>query len=103
MSGRMRLLTSKDHGNRRTIIEDNNDDEGNSIVHEFQECQPIQDAAKIMRDDIAPAKEWRHVAFIPTFVYNQAAREGWLNDEKAWKKWANDPDNAAFRTWRGHL
>lgn len=36
---------------------------------------------------------------VPAFVWEQSEREGW--DEKRWAQWLNDPDNAAFRVWRG--
>jgi hypothetical protein len=36
---------------------------------------------------------------VPAFVYEQSVREEW--DEARWARWLNDPDNAAFRVWRG--
>jgi hypothetical protein len=36
---------------------------------------------------------------VPVAVYEQSVREEW--DEKRWARWLNDPDNAAFRVWRG--
>ena len=38
---------------------------------------------------------------VPLTVWEQSEREGW--DEKAWSRWLNDPDNAAFRVWRGRV
>ena len=38
---------------------------------------------------------------VPLFVWEQSEREGW--DEKRWARWLNDPDNAAFRVWRGRV
>jgi hypothetical protein len=38
---------------------------------------------------------------VPLFVYEQSEREGW--DEKRWAQWLNDPDNAAFRVWKGSV
>lgn len=38
---------------------------------------------------------------VPLFVYEQSVREGW--DDKRWAQWLNDPDNAAFRVWRGRV
>lgn len=40
-------------------------------------------------------------AHIPRAVYDQAVREGWVHDRAAWKRWANDPDNKAFRVSYG--
>lgn len=39
------------------------------------------------------------VARVPMTVYEQSIIEEW--DEAKWKKWLNDPDNAAFRVWSG--
>lgn len=38
---------------------------------------------------------------VPLFVWEQSEREQWT--EKDWAKWLNDPDNAAFRVWRGSV
>jgi hypothetical protein len=38
---------------------------------------------------------------VPLFVYEQSEREQW--DQKRWAQWLNDPDNAAFRVWRGRV
>jgi hypothetical protein len=38
---------------------------------------------------------------VPITVAEQALREGWDQDD--WKKWLNDPDNAAFRVWPGRV
>lgn len=100
MTNRMRLLSA--FGGMKTFIEDNPHEEDNPIVHEWQECDHILEHAKLM-SELAPGKDWRHAAYIPQHVYNRAYREGWLNDEKAWRKWANDRDNYRFRTWPGRL
>jgi hypothetical protein len=36
---------------------------------------------------------------VPMTVAEKALREQW--DEGDWKKWLDDPDNAAFRVWPG--
>ena len=38
---------------------------------------------------------------VPMTVAEQAIREQW--DDNDWKKWLNDPDNAAFRVWPGRV
>jgi len=38
---------------------------------------------------------------VPLTVAEQAIREQW--DDAAWKRWLNDPDNAAFRIWPGRV
>lgn len=101
MTGRVRLLSS--HGGMKTFIEDNPHEEDNPIVHEHYDATEQLAQAQIVRNDLPPGKDWRAVATIPPFVMNRAFREGWFHDEKAWRKWGNDPDNAYFRLWRGRL
>src|SRR5688572_26862170 len=38
---------------------------------------------------------------VPMTVVEQSIREQW--DDNDWKKWLNDPDNAAFRIWPGRV
>lgn len=67
-----------------------------------EDCADIIKEAKQIADGPVN-KDFRHVAKIPRNVLDRAFREGWFHDKIAWKKWANEPDNAAFRTWRGRL
>lgn len=41
------------------------------------------------------------VASIPMNIYMDLKKKGITKDPKAFKKWLNDPDNAAFRTRPG--
>lgn len=45
--------------------------------------------------------EMSRVASIPLSVYYELKRQGIVDDQKAFKKWLNDPDNRAFRTREG--
>jgi hypothetical protein len=85
---------------RRKIVYHEQD--GRKFVETRQDVEPILDAAKILADE-PPGKDFRHAAFIPDVVLEQAFREGWFHDAAAWKRWANDPANARFRTWAGRL
>jgi len=76
--------------------------EGRTLIETRQDAEPILDAAKLLAD-AAPGKDFRHAAFIPDVVLEQAFREGWFHDAAAWKRWANYPANARFRTWAGRL
>jgi hypothetical protein len=53
--------------------------------------------------ELEPGKEFRYAAEIPHHVWWKAVRDGWVNDRQAWKRWANNPDNKAFRVWPGRL
>jgi hypothetical protein len=94
-----KLLTGSYPERRRVII---HKEDGVSRVETRQDVSPILRAAQIMRDE-TPGKDMRHAAFIPKTVLDQAFNEGWFHDPKAWKKWANDPANACYRTWQGRL
>ena len=47
--------------------------------------------------------EFSKVASLPLVVYNDLQKKGILNDEKAFKRWLNDPDNRFFRTRPGTI
>ena len=77
-------------------------EDGRTFLETRQDVEPIEAAARILADQ-PPGRDFRHAAFIPDVVLEQAFREGWFHDPKAWRRWANDPANAAFRTWKGRL
>lgn len=78
------------------------DDDGITRIETRQDVEPIIKAASILADE-PPGKDFRHAAFVPEAVINEAFIEGWFHDPQAWKNWANDPDNKCFRTWPGRL
>ena len=53
--------------------------EGDHIISETQNVDYILEAAK-EASEMTPSKELRHVAYIPEAIWNQAYREGWVND-----------------------
>jgi len=75
---------------------------GRTFIETRQDVTHIIEAAKIMADE-KPGKDFRHAAYIPEAVMDRAFNEGWFHDPKAWKRWANDPANAQYRTWNGRL
>lgn len=100
MGNARRLLTAR--GNYREYMHFDPDQPGAFIIETVQDCEAVVDKCKVLSDTV-PGKDFRHAACVPDFVFAQAMREGWLNDEKKWKAWANNPDNVAFRTWKGRL
>jgi hypothetical protein len=84
---------------RKTLF---HEEDGKTYVESRQDVEPILEAARIMADEV-PGKEFRHAAFVPETVLNQAFVEGWFHDPGAWKAWANDPANRDYRTWGGRL
>lgn len=78
------------------------EEDGKTYVETRQNVDHIIEAARIMADE-KPGKDFRHAAYIPAAVMDRAFNEGWFHDPKAWKRWANDPANACYRTWGGRL
>jgi hypothetical protein len=74
--------------------------DGITRVETRQDVSHIIEAAKIVGEQ-APHKDFRHAAFVPKTVLDQAFNEGWFHDKAAWKRWMNDPENACYRTWKG--
>ena len=84
---------------RATIL---HEEDGRRFIETRQDVAPVVAAARILADR-PPGKDFRHAAFVPEAVLNQAFNEGWFHDPAAWKSWANDPANACYRTWKGRL
>jgi len=93
------LLDSIADARRATILRE---EDGRSFIETRQDVAPIVAAAQILADQ-PPGKDFRHAAFVPETVLNQAFNEGWFHDRAAWKRWANDPANQCYRTWKGRL
>lgn len=84
---------------RKTIL---HEQDGKQWIETRQDVEPIIKAAKILAEQ-QPGKDFRHAAYIPESELNRAFTEGWFHDPKAWKRWANDPANACYRSWPGRL
>lgn len=46
---------------------------------------------------------FRKVASVPVDVFEQACREGWVEDDDRWKRWLNDGENRDFRVYEGRV
>ena len=93
------ILDALPDARRITIMHEH---EGKHLVESRQDCTHIVEAAKILSEQ-APGKDFRLAAVIPETVLNQAMLEGWFHDKAAWNRWANDPNNADLRVWKGRL
>lgn len=87
---------------RRKVIY--HEEDGRTYVETRQDCTQLVEAAKVLAE-VPPRKEdgWRFMCIIPAPVFDRAAREGWLHDKAAWRKWMNDSDNRAFNGGRSHV
>ena len=84
---------------RKTLY---HEEDGRTYIETRQDVAPVIQAAKDMWND-KPPLDMRRVALIPEAVLNQAFADGWFHDEAAWKKWANAPENACYRTCAGSI
>lgn len=67
------------------------------------EMDAVLDSIKLEREArvVNPKSPNKLVARVPMTIMEQSIHEQW--DEADWKKWLNDPDNAAFRIWKGRV
>lgn len=93
------LLDALPDSLRKTIL---HEEDGHFRIESRQDVEPIIKAAKILAEE-TPGKDFRHAAFVPETELNRAFTEGWFHDPQAWKRWANDPANDCYRTWKGRL
>ena len=96
---RSALLDLLPDARRKTLL---HAEDGRHFIECRQDVAPIVEAARLLAEE-APDRDFRHAAFIPESELNRAFTEGWFHDPAAWKRWANDPANACYRTWPGRL
>ena len=64
------------------------------FCEEFLTDAPIQQAAFQREVPLfGSAKDLKPLAVIPDSEWSRATREGWVNDQDRWAKWAKDIDN----------
>ena len=98
-----RTVTSDPIAKRRVRYHDDGD---GYVLETQQDVQHIVDknlARQALIDENASWGEMAQVAEIPLTVWGELVRNGIANDEKALRKWLDDPDNRFFRTRPGNL
>lgn len=74
-----------------------------SYIQTQQDVQPILEDNKIWRNDVDQRKhDFRRVASIPLHLFYQIPA-AIRNDSKELRKWLNQPEHSAFRTWEGSV
>jgi hypothetical protein len=96
-----KIIYRNDGAVKRTMILDD-ERPGMVTVQTQQDMTQTIENNKVMRER-HPARSTNKLLArgVPITVAEQALREGWDQDD--WKKWLNDPDNAAFRVWPGRV
>lgn len=100
----MRTCISRS-GSLSQILHTDVNDAFRGAVELQQDVDPVLELVRKRRElhERAPSKEFVPKAEIPMVVYLQACNEGWANDPAAWRRWFNNPDNAAFRISDGRM
>ena len=86
---------------KRTLIWEDDQPETVHVYTELDMEQTIENN-KILRE-LHPKRSTNKVLArgVPLTVAEKAIREQW--DDRAWARWLDDPDNAAFRVWPGRV
>lgn len=95
-----KILYHNQDGVRRTFLLDQDNPHGFTI-HSEVEMDQVLESIKLDRENHKTGTTNKLVARVPLTVYEKSLVEQW--DEGDWKKWLNDPDNAAFRVWQGRV
>ena len=82
-------------------------EEGDEYVvdsaHDVTEIIEANKASMAVHDEHERWGDISRVASIPMALYMQLQKEGIVDDEKAFKRWLNDPENWYFRTRFGRV
>lgn len=87
----------------REVITQDLDGKDTFHVRTRVNADPIIRANRISEENHKQGGHRKLAARVPITVYEKAVREGWANDQAAWRKFLNDPDNRAWRVWQGRL
>ena len=83
------------------------EEDGIMTVASMQDAEDIVEANKLFynsTDERARyGEKFTRMASVPMNVYMELVRTGVANDEAAFTRWLDDPDNKAFRTRPGKL
>ncbi len=92
-------------GITRTFHYDDSDD--SFVIKTVQDCDAVVGDNKALHADQDEKTGWKgtwhRVASIPNIVWWDLVKKGIADDEKALKKWLNDPDNRFFRVRPGKV
>lgn len=88
-------------GIRRTMVSDSEAPGQIKVLTEI-DVEGVIESNKIARE-LQPVRATNRLLAkgVPMTVVEKSLREQW--DDSDWKKWLNDPDNAAFRIWPGRV
>jgi hypothetical protein len=80
---------------------------GDVTIASAQDVEQIVEDTKGVHRQFDERSNWKgdmhRVATIPLTIYFDLYRKGIVQDQVAFKRWMNDPDNAVFRTRPGRV
>lgn len=65
---------------KKTIIHDG------KLMETRQDAEPILELVK-MRSQLPDDKDFKFLGEVPLATFGEALRDGWADDDKAWRKW----------------
>jgi hypothetical protein len=95
-----RLVYRNSDGVKRTALIDHERPD-RFTVHTQVAMEEVLAGIQRDRELQDPKSTNKLVARVPMTIVERSIHEQW--DEADWKKWLNDPDNAAFRVWQGRV
>ncbi|MGB2167214.1 MAG: hypothetical protein ACPH3M_08285 [Candidatus Puniceispirillales bacterium] len=95
------ILISKEAGKETTLHFD--DVDGTFTVASKEDVSPLIEQNKIHRNHANHGGNMRKAAEIPMSVYLDLEKRGITKDQKAFRRWLNDPDNRFFRTNESYI
>ena len=75
------------------------DGEGNYVIYEEQDAEPIMELAHHLSVDFTPSLDLRHIGEVPLPFLDQAIREGWVDDPVAWRRFLRDNSRFQVHKW----
>lgn len=84
------------HGGVSTYMHMDALGEGVHVIHDTWETEPIARELKFATERPGKMEFGRQERIIPPWVMDRAYREGWLHDQRAWRRWANGEEGRRF-------
>lgn len=84
----------------RTLVFDRDEPDKFGVYTEL-DVEQVLKTNKALAETQERRSDTKLLARVPMTIYEQSLRENW--DDGDWKKFLNDPDNAAFRVWPGRV
>lgn len=91
--------------NVKSIIHADTNRPDEFTIQTTEDLEPLIQHCQQARENLRPRgqRDMVPVAEIPLSVVEKMMADGSWDDDKALKRWLNDPDNRCFRIWEGKV